>query len=164
MRIALPWRSDVSGEQRVELSLEQIEDYEFRVRFDGTAMPDLITDETSPLGGEAGPNPSRLLAAGVANCLAASLLFALRKFKNAPGKLSAKVRATLTRNEHGRLRITHIAVDLQLADAAAALEHVDRALAQFEDFCIVTESVRQGIAVDVSVRDASGAVVHGSNV
>jgi organic hydroperoxide reductase OsmC/OhrA len=154
----------MSDEQLIELSLEQVEDYEFRVRFDGTAIPDLIIDETSPLGGDAGPNPSRLLVAGVANCLSASLLFALRKFKNAPAKLSAKARATLARNEHGRWRITHIAVDLQLADTATALEHADRALAQFEDFCIVTESVRQGIAVDVSVRDASGAVVHTSAV
>jgi uncharacterized OsmC-like protein len=154
----------MSDEQRVELSLEQVEDYEFRVRFDGTAIPDLTTDETSPLGGDAGPNPSRLLAVSVANCLAASLLFALRKFKNAPQKLSAKVIAHLARNDHGRLRVTRIAVDLQLADAASALEHVDRALSQFEDFCIVTESVRQGIAVDVNVRDATGNLVHSSAV
>ncbi|GLQ47868.1 hypothetical protein GCM10007862_29190 [Dyella lipolytica] len=154
----------MSDEQLIELSLEQTGDYEFRVRFDGTAIPDLVTDETAPLGGEAGPNPSRLLVAAVANCLAASLLFALRKFKNAPGQLATKARATMTRNEHGRWRVTHVAVDLQLADAASALEHIDRALAQFEDFCIVTESVRQGIAVDVSVRDASGTVVHTSNV
>jgi uncharacterized OsmC-like protein len=154
----------MSDEQLVELSLEQVEDYEFRIRFEGTAVPDLTTDETRPLGAEAGPNPSRLLLAGVANCLAASLLFALRKFKNTPGKLSAKVRGHVSRNEHGRLRITHIAVDLQLTDAASVFEHADRALAQFEDFCIVTESVRQGISVDVSVRDASGAVVHSSNV
>jgi organic hydroperoxide reductase OsmC/OhrA len=104
-----------------------------------------------------------LLVAAVANCLSASLLFALRKFKNAPDKLVAKARAMLARNEHGRLRVTRIQVELQLAEAAAALEHVERALAQFEDFCIVTESVRQGITVDVSVRDAAGAVVHTSH-
>jgi organic hydroperoxide reductase OsmC/OhrA len=121
-----------------------------------------VTDETSPLGGDAGPNPSRLLAAAVANCLSASLLFALRKFKNAPAALTAKARCTMTRNEHGRWRVTRIAVDLSLADAAGVLEHLDRALAQFEDFCIVTESVRQGVVVDVSVRDASGQVVHSS--
>jgi organic hydroperoxide reductase OsmC/OhrA len=149
-------------EQMFELSLEQTGDYEFRVRFDGTAIPDLVTDETSPLGGDAGPNPARLLAAAVANCLSASLLFALRKFKNAPASLTAKARCTMTRNEHGRWRVTRIAVDLSLADVAGVLEHLDRALAQFEDFCIVTESVRQGVAVDVSVRDGSGQVVHSS--
>jgi organic hydroperoxide reductase OsmC/OhrA len=152
----------MSEEQVIELSLEQTHDYEFRVRFDGTAIPDLATDETKPLGGETGPNPSRLLLAGVANCLLASLLFALRKFKHEPGKLAAKVRANTARNEHGRWRIVHIAVELELAGTVAAFEHGERALAQFEDFCIVTESVRQGIAVDVSVRDASGKVVHTS--
>lgn len=143
-------------EQTFGITLEQVADYEFRVRFDDTAIPDLITDETSPLGGDAGPNPSRLLATAVANCLAASLLFALRKYKNAPGTMSAKSKLTLARNEHGRLRITHIGVDLQLADKAEVLEHLDRVLAQFEDFCIVTQSVRQGIKVDVSVRDGEG--------
>ncbi|MFC5742861.1 OsmC family protein [Dyella tabacisoli] len=152
----------MSDEKIIELSLEQTGDYEFRVRFDGSLIPDLVVDESSPLGGDAGPDPSRLLAAAVANCLSASLLFALRKFKNAPSKLSAKARATLTRNEHGRWRVPRIAVELQLGDAAAALENLDRVLAQFEDFCIVTESVRQGVAVEVSVRDASGTVLHQS--
>ncbi|RDJ00468.1 OsmC family peroxiredoxin [Dyella solisilvae] len=144
------------AEQFVDITVEQVADYEFRIRFDDTAIPDLTTDETSPIGRDAGPNPSRLLAAAVANCLTASLLFALRKYKNTPGQLGAKARATLARNEHGRWRIAHIGVDLQLADRAEVLEHLDRVLAQFEDFCIVTQSVRQGIAVDVSVRDGAG--------
>lgn len=154
----------MSDEQLIEVSLEQTGEYEFRVRFDGTGMPDLVTDEAAPLGADAGPNPSRMLTVAVANCLSASLLFALRKFKNTPAKLVTKAQGVLERNEHGRWRIARIKVDLQLADAAAALEHVDRALAQFEDFCVVTESVRQGIKVDVNVRDASGTVVHTSNV
>lgn len=147
------------AEQTFGITLEQVSDYEFRVRFDDTAIPDLITDETSPLGRDAGPNPSRLIAAGVANCLAASLLFALRKYKNTPGAIGAKSTLTMTRNEHGRLRIKHIGVDLQLADKAEVLEHLDRVLAQFEDFCIVTQSVRQGIAVDVSLRDGDGTLL-----
>jgi organic hydroperoxide reductase OsmC/OhrA len=153
----------MSDEQLVEVTLEQTGAYEFRVRFDGTAIPDLLTDENPPLGADAGPNPSRLLAVSVANCLSASLLFALRKYKNNPGKLVTTSRATVSRNEQGRLRITHVAVDLQLADAASSFEHADRALAQFENFCIVTESVRQGITVEVNVRDAAGKIVHSSN-
>lgn len=150
----------MSDEQIVELSLEQVADYEFRVRFDGTSIADLTTDESAPLGHDAGPNPSRLLAAAVANCLCASLLFALRKFRNEPHGLAAHARATLQRNEHGRWRVVRIGVDLALEDAADTIEHVDRAMSQFEDFCIVTESVRQGIAVDVVVRDAKGTQLH----
>ena len=151
-------------EQTFGITLEQISDYEFKVRFDDTSIPDLTADETSPLGRDAGPNPSRLLAAAVANCLTASLLFALRKYKNTPGPLGAKAKATLARNEQGRWRITHIGVDLQLADKAELLGHLDRVLAQFEDFCIVTQSVRQGISVDVSVRDGEGQVLPVPNV
>ena len=150
----------MSDEQSIELSLEQITDYEFRLRFDDTDAPDLLTDEPAPLGHGAGPNPSRLLLAAVANCLSASLLFSLRKFKNDPGKLTAHTRATLARNEHGRWRVQRIEVELAMGAAAGSLEHLDRLLAQFEDFCVVTESVRQGIEVQVRVRDDSGTLLH----
>ncbi|MCC6596281.1 MAG: OsmC family peroxiredoxin, partial [Rhodanobacteraceae bacterium] len=62
------------------------------------------------------------------------------------------------RNAQGRWRIPRAQVTLTLADKAAALEHFERALAQFEQFCIVTQSVRDGIAVDVRVVDADGVV------
>jgi len=150
----------MSDEQMFELSLEQVEDFEFRVRFEGTALEDLSTDEPPPQGHDAGPNPARLLLAAVANCLTASLLFSLRKFRNVPGPIKARARARMMRNAAGRWRIAGMEVDVQLADAAAALQHVERALAQFEDFCIVTESVRAGIPVSVRVRDGEGNEVH----
>jgi len=145
------------------ITLEQVSDYEFRVRFDETPVPDLITDEGSPLGRDAGPNPSRLLAAAVANCQAASLLFALRKYKNAPDHMKATARLQMSRNDEGRLRISHVAVDLHLAEKAETFQHLDRILEQFEDFCIVTQSVRQGIKVDVSVHDGEGKTLHASS-
>jgi organic hydroperoxide reductase OsmC/OhrA len=147
-------------QQTIEVSLEQVAAYEFRVRFDDTAIPDLLTDENPPLGKGEGPNPSRMLAVAVANCLSASLLFALRKYKNEPERLAAKARATIARNAQGRWRVARIAVDLQLGSQEADLAHADRALAQFEEFCTVTQSVRQGIPVDVSVRDAAGTLLH----
>lgn len=150
----------MSDEQTFELSLEQVRDFEFRVHFDGTTIEDLATDEPPPQGRGAGPSPARLLLAAVANCLAASLLFSLRKFRNAPGPLRAKARARLARNAQGRWRVAGMEVDLQLADPAASLQHIERALAQFEDFCIVTESVRAGVPVTVRVRDGEGREVH----
>jgi uncharacterized OsmC-like protein len=150
----------MSEEQNFELSLEQIDDYEFRVRFDGTALQELTTDEASPLGHDAGPNPARLLLAATANCLTASLLFALRKFHNTPGPLRAKAHARIARNEKGRWRVAGMDVDVRLADPAASLHNLERALAQFEDFCIVTESVRTGVPVTVRVHDSNGVQVH----
>jgi uncharacterized OsmC-like protein len=150
----------MTDERFTGLTLEQVADYKFRVRFEGTDLRDLATDEPAPLGHGAGPNPSLLLMASVANCLAASLLFALRKFRSAPGRLGARARTRTVRNDKGRWRIAGIEVELQLSDAATALPHLERALAQFEDFCIVTESVRAGIPIAVRVRDAGGSVLH----
>ena len=152
----------MSDPQRIRLTLEQEDDYAFRIRFDETTIADLMTDEPAPLGKGEGPNPTRLLAAAVANCLSASLLFALRKFKNTPGKLVTHATAELARNEQGRLRVEHIHADIRLAEAGTAHASLERILGQFENFCVVTESVRQGVAVDVSVRDAAGALLHAS--
>jgi len=44
-------------------------------------------------------------------------------------------------------------------DNAEALEHLPKALEQFEAFCIVTQSVRQGIPVQVEVVDQNGKVL-----
>ncbi len=137
-------------------TLEQQEDYAFLIRF-GENIPALLTDEPPPLGKRAGPNPARLLVASVANCLMASLLFALRKYKNEPGKISATVTGELARNASGRLRIGQVAVDIRMQAEAGALQHLDRILEQFEDFCVVTQSVRTGFAVAVSVSDGTGA-------
>jgi organic hydroperoxide reductase OsmC/OhrA len=141
------------------LELEQQRDYEFRVKFDWTGVEDLLLDEPEPLGHAAGPNAARLIGAAVANCLSSSLLFCMRKFKQTPGTLRADVTGELTRNEHGRIRIGRYDVTIRLADDAGAIRQFDRCLAQFEDFCVVTESVRHGIPVGVRIVDASGAEV-----
>ncbi len=152
----------MSEETPIRLTLEQDGDYAFRIRFDETSLAPLLTDEPSPLGHDQGPNPSRLLAAAVANCLSASLLFALRKYRNAPGKLVTHATADLVRNEQGRLRVGHIHADIHLAEPGAAHQSLERILAQFENFCVVTESVRHGVDVTVSVTDADGVRLHGA--
>jgi uncharacterized OsmC-like protein len=137
------------------VTLEQQEDFHFAIRF-GDGIPLVHSDEHPPLGKGAGPTPDQLLAAAVGNCMSASLLFALRKFKQAPEPIRTEVEATTGRNEANRLRILRIAVRLKLGVPAANLQHLDRVLSQFEQFCTVGESVRQGIPVDVEVYDSAG--------
>jgi organic hydroperoxide reductase OsmC/OhrA len=60
------------------------------------------------------------------------------------------------RNAEGRMRVLGITARLHLGVAAAQLEHLDRVLSQFEDFCTVTQSVRAAIPVTVQVFDAQG--------
>ncbi len=148
----------MSENQEFSFSMEQQEEYAFLIRFDND-LPPLLADESPPLGKGVGPDPARLLAAGVANCLSASLLFALRKFKNQPGRIVCSVSARMERNEKGRLRIGGVKVAIQIDSPAETLAHLDRVLAQFEDFCIVTQSVRSGFPVEVSVRDSAGTIL-----
>jgi len=139
----------------VSITVTRQQGYQFLVDF-GSAMPALNADLPAPLGQGAGPSPEHLLLAAVANCLGASLLFALQKYKQDPGTLSATATATIGRNEDKRLRVTGVDVALSLGKPAAELEHLDRVLAQFEDFCTVTQSVRAGMDVRLSVSDAAG--------
>jgi uncharacterized OsmC-like protein len=146
----------MSENDGIRLLLEQEGPYAFKVSFEGAGLEALHTDEAAPLGAGAGPGPSELLLAGVANCLSASLLFALRKFKNTPGPIRAEITASKERNAEGRWRIPRAQVVITLADTAASFEHFERVLGQFEQFCIVTQSVREGIEVDVAIVDAAG--------
>ncbi|MGC2166080.1 MAG: OsmC family protein [Gallionella sp.] len=141
------------------LKLSRQEDYRFNVQFDLAGVPDLQLDEPAPLGSGDGPNASRLIAAAVANCLSASLLFCLGKFKQDPGGVTARVTGEMARNEQGRVRIGGLRVNIRLDRSVERLDHCAK---QFEDFCIVTESVRAGIPVSVRVEDAEGQLVHQS--
>ena len=115
---------------------------------------------TPPLGEGAGPSPEQLLGAAVANCLCSSLLFAANNFKGDPGRLTATATCETGRNENNRLRVKHIKIDIALGASPEQLPHLDRGLAQFEEFCTVTQSVRAGIPVTVSLQGPDDA---GSN-
>lgn len=139
----------------VTAELNQERDFRFAIHF-SDGMPDLYGDEPPPLGNASGPSPSQLLVAAVGNCLSDSLLFALRKFKQNPEPIKTSVAATIDRNADNRLRITDIAVKLTLGVPKDSLAHLDRALGQFEEFCTVSQSVRQGIPITVEVFDSAG--------
>lgn len=150
----------MSAGDELRLHLSQVGDYAFRIEFEGTQLEALITDEPAPLGHDEGPNPSRLLLASIGNCMAASLVFALRKFKNQPGPVSARVRATPERNDAGRWRIARTEIELRLAEPGQSHAQLERIMQQFEQFCVVTQSVREGIAVDARVVDSEGRQLH----
>ena len=139
-----------------DISLTLEEDFRFRVDFGQPGVPDLRVDEPEPLGDGEGPNASRLLAAAVGNCLSASALFCLRKAKVDVAGMRTEVHTELVRNEDGRLRIGKIDVSLHPEFADGNEARIARCLDLFEDFCLVTESVRSGIEVDVEVHSDAG--------
>ncbi len=139
-----------AGQIVSEFSCEiaQLEDYRFEVRFDKPEHPALYTDEPAPLGKDTGPNPSRILAAAIGNCLSASLLFCARKARVPIGPIWTRVTTRLARNNSNRLRIHDIAVSI---DPRVDPSELARCLPLFEDYCVVTQSVREGIEVKVEI-------------
>jgi uncharacterized OsmC-like protein len=136
---------------QIEIKIDQIQDYQFRVTFDKEQYPALLIDEPPPLGHDTGPNPSRLLAASVGNCLAASFLFSARKVRASLESLHATVKIWYTRNEQGRLRIGRMKVEIVPKFDPADAAKIERCIGLFEDYCVVTQSVRNGIDVSVAV-------------
>ena len=112
------------------------------------------TDESTALGWR-GPQPGAPVAGGDRQLPSASLVFALRSSRTA-ASIRAEITARKERNAEGRWRIPRAEVLITLADSADTLQHFDRVLAQFEQFCIVTQSVREGVVVDVAIVDAEG--------
>ena len=115
----------------------------------------LRMDEPPPLGHDAAPNAARILAAAIGNCLSASLVFCLKKSNVADAGVTADVAVEIVRNEKRRLRIGKVDVTLHTklpADHPA----LQGCLATFEDFCIVTQSVRDGIDVNLQVETQGG--------
>ena len=143
------------SDEAIHVRLTQVQDYQFNIEFGG-AVPVLVCDEPAPLGAGIGPSPVQLLAAAVGNCLSDSLLFALRKFKQAPDPIHCEVVAEVGRNAENRLRVLGMQVRLTLGVPADQLQHLDRVLSQFEAFCTVTQSVGAGIAITVQVFDSAG--------
>ena len=141
------------SESNVHIQLKQRKDYQFDITFGGD-VPNVMGDEPAPLGSGQGPSPVQFLAAAVGNCLSDSLLFALRKFKQAPEPITCNVTAEVGRNPEGRVRVLAIKAVLTLGVPAASLEHLDRVLGQFETYCTVTQSVGQGIPVTTEVIDS----------
>jgi len=147
-------------ERSFELELTHVSGYEFRVKFDWPQAPELLLDEPAPLGKEKGPNASRLLAAAVANCLSASLLFCLHK-SHAPAQgLTTRVRGTYTRNSKGRLRIGGVEVTIAVQTDAAQQSRLERCTQLFEEFCVVTQSVRQGFPIKVRIEGSDGVLLY----
>lgn len=137
------------------VSLELLEGYAFRIAFDDAELEPLHTDEARPLGNGTGPSPSRLLAAAVANCLAASLAHCLRRARVPVETLTATATVSLGRNDRGRLRIERMNVRLDPRVESSHAAQLARCTSVFQEYCTVTASLREGFEIAVEVNPAA---------
>ena len=99
-----------------------------------------------------GLDPARLLASAIGGCLSASLLFCAQKLRLGMEGLHADIKVSHTRNERGRLRIGKIDVEIEPHLKEPDEQKLKRCPDLYEDFCVVTQSVRNGLDVSVKVR------------
>lgn len=134
-----------------EVTLSRHDKYQFDVAFQDGSGTTLRMDEPEPLGDGTGPNAARVIAAAVGNCLSASLLYCLGKARIDVADVATKITGTVVRNEGGRMRLGSLKVHIEPDVGDVPPEKLQRCLDIFEDFCLVTASVRDGLEVDVEV-------------
>lgn len=134
-----------------KVSMTREKDFVFNVDF-GIEDFDFTMDEPEPVGGDTGPNASSVLAAAMGNCLTASLLFCLNKARAEVGGIETNVEGKMRRNEKGRWRISEINVEINPEiNTDEFARQYDRCYKLFEDFCIVSKSIEEGIPINVEV-------------
>lgn len=142
--------------QEFKVAIRQMEHFRFEVDWGLPTAEKGIVDEAPPLGGGAEPNPARLLAVAVAHCLSSSLLFCIEKAHGHCDGITTTAHVRVERNERGRWRLTRLRIILDPRLPAESRATFERCRELFEDYCIVTESVRKGIPVDVEWAPSPG--------
>jgi uncharacterized OsmC-like protein len=146
------------SEERVHhVTIRLARGYQFVAEFnDLPNAPSILFDEPEPLGSNHGPNAAAVLGAAIGNCLAASLTYCLRRARMEVQEMTAEVTTHVAKNEHGRFRVSEIDVELTPLLGAATGTPIERCEGLFEDFCIVTASVKHGIPVHVALKEQAG--------
>ena len=112
------------------------------------------------MGQGAGRDSEKLLLTAVANCLSASPI-SLREFKNDAVPMRQLPSHSWCAKNMGGREGASIQVEIRLGCLAGGLRQFNRTLAQFEDFCVVTQCVRTAIPVGIRVLDRDGVVLAG---
>ncbi|MFH2050705.1 MAG: OsmC family protein [bacterium] len=149
-------------DKHVEVNIEHIKDLQFKVTFESVGF-EMLMDEPEPIGSNQGPNPSQILSAAIGNCLSASLMFCLKKARAEINGLKTKIKTKIIRTDKGRMRIGGSTVEIVLDVNDGQESRLGHCLDLFEDYCIVTQSVRDGIDVDVQVKNNSGEILFDSS-
>jgi uncharacterized OsmC-like protein len=139
-------------EKGFKVSMKRDEGFVFSVDFGIDGVDTFKMDEPKPVGNDVGPGASKVLAAAMGNCLAASLLFCLQKARAEVGDIDTKVEGKMRRNENGRWRIREVNIEINPEiDLGKFQSQFDRCNSLFEDFCIVSKSIEEGIPINVEV-------------
>lgn len=133
----------ITHQQNYQFSSQASEDE----RLHGTPY---LSDEPDPVGDAAGPSTPALLGSALGHCLSASLLEALKHSRVDVLNCETEVVTVVKPNTEGNPRIDHVEVTIR-PRVAERDRRTKRCEEIFENYCTVTSSVKEGIAVEVNV-------------
>jgi organic hydroperoxide reductase OsmC/OhrA len=111
-------------------------------------IDDTNKDEVNMLG----PNPSRLVGLAVLGCLSSSFIFCLKKRDFTLDNLKAEAEVKIGRNEKGFWRVKKINVNIDVKiDDPETRKRADQCRKMFEQYCLVTQAIREGIDVELKM-------------
>jgi uncharacterized OsmC-like protein len=136
---------------KVGISLE--DQMIFKCDLGSMKVKDLYIDETHKNEEDMlGPNPSRMLGLAILGCLSASFIFCLQKKNLSLEDLKAEAEVIIHRNEKGFWRIKRIDVNIKtIITDPETRKRAEQCRKMYESFCIITQSVRDGIKIDVNL-------------
>jgi len=136
---------------KVGITLER--DMIFKCNLGEMNVKDCFIDDTHEEEADMlGPNPSRLLGLALLGCLSASFIFCLKKKELTVDDLKAEAELIIARNEKGFWRVKKVEVELNITiNDPDTRKRADRCKKMFEQYCTVTQAVREGIDVEVNV-------------
>jgi uncharacterized OsmC-like protein len=135
-------------ETEFSVEVERVSGFDFIVRFK-EGMESAMMSEPRPLGSGEHPHAGHMLAAAMGHCMSASLLYCFERSRVEAGPMKTKILTKVERNDEGRLRLTKMR--LKLEPEVDNPEKAKRCISIFEEYCIVTQSVREGIDIEVEV-------------
>ena len=99
-----------------------------------------------------GPNPTKLLGMAILGCLSASFIFCIKKRNLTLNNLKAEGTVIISRNNKGFLRVKKIDVKINSKiNNPKTLKRAKLCKKMFENYCTITQSVRNGINVNVDI-------------
>jgi uncharacterized OsmC-like protein len=147
-------------EENTQVSITLDKDFIFKSMESFTKTKDIYIDETLEKSGALiGPDAAALLGMAIISCLSASFLFCLQKRKLTLDDLKAYADISFYKNEKGYIRIKEVDVKIiPKSDDPEVLKRIKQCTREmrsgemfFEETCIITPSVKEGITVNVDV-------------
>ncbi|UCD02024.1 MAG: OsmC family protein [Promethearchaeota archaeon] len=144
----------MSDELKTRVNLKLEEQMLFKCDLGQNKMHNIYIDERQRKETDKiGPSPAKLLGLSLLGCLAASFEFCLRKRDFSIKDLDGTAEVIIARNEKGFWRVKKIDIDIiPLVDDPKMRKRADQCKKFFEQFCIISESLRKGFEVNINLK------------